>query len=64
MNLAPKWLGWISDVNPVRYSVDVIRAWFRMDFTSATSLRGLIVTLVFAAITFGWAMRTYAKMER
>lgn len=64
MNLAPKWLGWISNINPVRYSVDVIRAWFRLDFTSATSIRGLIVTLVFAVLAFIWAMRTYAKMER
>jgi ABC-2 type transport system permease protein len=63
MNLAPNWLAWISAVNPLKYSVDAARALFNEDFMSVDAARGLIVTVLLAAMTFFWAMRSYSKLE-
>ncbi|MGA7271680.1 MAG: ABC transporter permease [Acidimicrobiia bacterium] len=61
MSLAPTWLQRVSEANPLRYVVDGIRAIFRGDATSATSLWGVIVTLGLVAVGVAYGTRTFRR---
>ncbi len=46
MTLAPQWLQRVSDANPLKHIIDGVRAMFRGDLGSSTSLWGIVLTLV------------------
>lgn len=46
MTLAPAWLETLANLNPIKYVVDGLRAVFRGDWTSTTSIVGLLIALV------------------
>ena len=46
MTLAPLWLQRVSDANPLKHIIDGVRAMFRGDLGSSTSLWGIALTLL------------------
>ncbi len=61
MTLAPAWLFALSRINPFVYVVDAERAVFRGALTSGTVAVGLIVSIVLAALTVAWGVRTFQR---
>lgn len=50
MTLAPTWLQWISDVNPLKHVVDGVREFFNGDYWTATAWWGVGLTIAMAAL--------------
>ena len=50
MTLAPKWLQHLSDANPLKHIIDGVRAQFRGDLWSSTSLWGIGLTLALVVV--------------
>lgn len=61
MSLAPTWLQRVSEANPLRYVVDGIRAIFRGDAASTTTLWGVIVTLGLVAVGVAYGTWTFRR---
>lgn len=57
MSLAPVWLRYVSDVNPLKHIVDAVRAFFRGDVFVSAGLWGVVslVLLVGAGLWYGTA---------
>lgn len=61
MTLAPSWLRGVSDVNPLKHVVDGMRATFRGDVTTSTSLWGLVTTAALVALGVFVGTRTFRR---
>ncbi len=61
MSLAPRWLQTVSDANPLRYVVDGVRAIFRGDVVSATTLWGVVVTVALVVVSIAFGTRTFRR---
>ena len=61
MTLAPTWLRRVSQVNPLSYVVDTVRALFRGDIASATVAKGSLVTVSVAILLAWWATRRFQR---
>ncbi|MEX0859333.1 MAG: ABC transporter permease [Cucumibacter sp.] len=53
MSLAPGWLSFIADINPIKHVVDAARAIFRSEFLSITSLGGIVIAILLVLVS-GW----------
>jgi ABC-2 type transport system permease protein len=61
MSLAPTWLRYVSDVNPLKHVVDGIRVFFRGDITSMTGAWGLIATVGLVVVGVAFGTRTFQR---
>ncbi len=61
MTLAPTWLQWVSAINPLKHVVDGVRAFFNGEYTSATALWGIAITIVLAALAAWFGARRFKK---
>ena len=50
MTLAPQWLQRVSDANPLKHIIDGVRAMFRGDLGSSTSLWGIALTIALVVV--------------
>ncbi len=50
MTLAPGWLQILSDINPIKHIVDALRAIFRGDIFSGTTVLGLVLAIIILLI--------------
>lgn len=58
---SPAWLTHLSDVNPIKHVVDGIRAQFRGDLTSSTSLWGYVLTAALVGLGVWFGTRTFRR---
>lgn len=63
MSLAPRWLYWLSRINPLSYVVDGSRALFRGDYTSGTTAIAIAVAVALAVLSLTWGVRTFQRMS-
>jgi len=61
MALAPTWLRRLSQINPLSYVVDAVRALFRGDISSAAAGKGALVTVGVAAFLGWWGTRRFQR---
>jgi ABC-2 type transport system permease protein len=61
MSLAPGWLDAVSRAIPFRYIVDAMRAAALGDYTSATTVTGLLVAVALAVVAFAFGTRTFRR---
>jgi ABC-2 type transport system permease protein len=61
MSLAPTWLRYISDANPLRYVVDGVRSLFLGHVSSSTTAWGLVATAGLAAAGIMLGARTFQR---
>ena len=61
MTLAPLWLQRLSDANPLKHVIDGVRAMFRGDLASSTSLWGVAVTLALVVVGFLVGTRVFRR---
>jgi ABC-2 type transport system permease protein len=61
LSLAPGWLKHVSEVNPLSYSVDALRALFRGDLGNSDVLIGAGLTVVLAGLLAWWGSRAFQK---
>ncbi|KAB2594328.1 ABC transporter permease [Streptomyces arboris] len=61
MDLAPKWLDYLSHLNPLRYIVDAIRDLFADQFATRAVLEGTCVAVVLAVVCVALGIRTFSK---
>jgi ABC-2 type transport system permease protein len=61
MSLAPAWLRYISDANPLRYVVDGVRSLFLGHVSSSTTVWGLVATAGLAAAGIMLGARTFQR---
>jgi ABC-2 type transport system permease protein len=59
MSLAPGWLATLSDLNPIAYIVDGVRAVFRGEIMTRTAMVGLAFTMVLASLAFFFGTRMF-----
>jgi ABC-2 type transport system permease protein len=59
MSLAPAWLRYVSDVNPLKHIVDGIRAFFRGDIATGTGLWGLVATAGLLLVGVAYGIQTF-----
>lgn len=61
MSLAPTWLRMLSDLNPLKHVVEGVRAAFRGDVTTSTSMWGLVAALGLVAAGMAVGTRTFRR---
>jgi ABC-2 type transport system permease protein len=61
MDLAPGWLQTLSDLNPLRYVVDGVRAIFLGDIVSSEAAWGVIATIALVLVGVLYGNRTFRK---
>jgi ABC-2 type transport system permease protein len=61
LSLAPAWLGYLADLNPLRYGVDATRALIDGQLTSAIALRGLAVSAGFALVSLAVSVHYFRR---
>ncbi len=61
LSLAPAWLGYLADLNPLRYGVDASRALIGGQLTSTTALRGLAVSAGFALASLAVSVHYFRR---
>ena len=61
MALAPRWLRWLSQANPLSYLVDAARALFAGDFGDRDVWLGVVVTAALSVFLTWWGSRTFRK---
>jgi ABC-2 type transport system permease protein len=61
MTLAPTWLQHVSDANPLKHIIDGVRAMFRGDLTSSTSLWGIGLTLALVVVGLAAGTRVFKR---
>ncbi len=61
MSLAPTWLRYVSDVNPLKHVVDGVRVYFTGDIASADGLWGLVATLGLVAVGVWFGTLTFRR---
>lgn len=61
MDLAPGWLQTLSDLNPLRYVVDGVRAIFLGDIVSSEAAWGIVATIALLLVGVVYGNRTFRK---
>lgn len=61
MSLAPDWLRFLSDLNPLTHAVDAARALFNSDWANPELLRGVVITAVFATFSVWLGARAFSR---
>lgn len=61
MTLAPTWLRWISDVNPVKHVVDGMRSLFLGDVLTTTVGWGVLTAVLVVIVGVVFATRTFRR---
>ncbi|GAB3252913.1 ABC transporter permease [Kineosporia babensis] len=61
MSLAPGWLRRLSDVNPLKHTVDATRSFFTGDLTSSAALWGSLATIGLVAVSLWFGARTFRR---
>jgi ABC-2 type transport system permease protein len=61
LQLAPDWLQTLSDLNPVTYAVDAVRAAFNGSWGDPAILVGTALTLVIAVVAVWTASRAFSR---
>jgi ABC-2 type transport system permease protein len=61
MSLGPAWLERLSDISPLKHIVEGVRALFRGDIASSTSMWGLFWVLLLTVIGLWSGARTFRK---
>jgi ABC-2 type transport system permease protein len=61
MSLAPTWLRTLADLNPLEHVVDGVRAAFRGDIATSTSLWGLVATAGLVLVGLLVGTRTFRR---
>ncbi|MEU6375368.1 ABC transporter permease [Streptomyces sp. NPDC046909] len=63
VGLAPRWLYEASRLNPVAYVMDATRAYFRGDFSAASSWAGAVCAVGLAVGAMAWAVASFRKLS-
>ncbi|HEY3563269.1 MAG TPA: ABC transporter permease, partial [Kribbella sp.] len=61
MQIGPKWLQRLSDISPLKHVVNGVRALFRGDISSSSSLWGLFWVVLLTIIGLAVGARTFRK---
>lgn len=61
MQLGPTWLQRLSDISPLKHVVDGVRALFRGDISSSTSMWGLFWVVLLTVVGLALGARTFRK---
>jgi ABC-2 type transport system permease protein len=61
IDLGPAWLRNLSDVIPLRHSLDALRSLFRGDFGNDDVLIGTLVTIAVAGLLTWWGARAFQR---
>ncbi|MDY7104504.1 MAG: ABC transporter permease [Actinomycetota bacterium] len=61
MTLAPRWLELVSDVNPLKHTVDGVRAFFAVDGSTSTALWGIAATIFVVLVGLAFGARTFRR---
>ena len=61
MSLGPTWLQRVSDISPLKHIVEGVRALFRGDISSSTSLWGLFWVVLLTVLGLWAGARTFRK---
>lgn len=61
MTLAPTWLQWVSDVNPLKHVVNGVREYFNGHYTTSTAWWGVGLTVAMAAAAAWFGARRFKK---
>lgn len=61
MTLAPGWLRWISDVNPLKHVVDGVRDFFDGDYGTAAAWWGVGLTIAMLVLAAWFGSRRFKK---
>ena len=60
--LAPHWLRSLSKINPFSYAVNASRALFAGNISDVDVVKGFLIIILLAIITFWWAVESLKKM--
>lgn len=63
MSLAPTWLRWSSQVNPLTYVLDAARALFAGDFGDSRVWIGTLDTVALTVVLAWWGTRTFIRQN-
>jgi ABC-2 type transport system permease protein len=61
MSLAPTWLRYVSDVNPIKHIVDGVRVFFTGDIVSSAGLWGLVSTIGMVVVGLWFGILTFRR---
>ena len=61
MTLAPQWLQWVSDINPLKHVVNGVRDFFNGEYTTATAWWGVALTIAMAILAAWFGARRFKK---
>lgn len=61
MTLAPTWLQWVSDVNPLKHVVDGVRDFFDGEYGTATAWWGVGLTVAMLVLAAWFGSRRFKK---
>ncbi|MBI5450433.1 MAG: ABC transporter permease [Gammaproteobacteria bacterium] len=59
----PKWIQYISVINPISYAVDAVRAILTTPVDSHLFIKGLILMSIFATATLIWAVTAFKALR-
>lgn len=59
----PKWIQYISVVNPISYAVDAVRAVLVTPFDMAMFAKGFTITLIFAVAMLTWSVTAFKALR-
>lgn len=60
--LAPLWLRNLAGINPFSYAVNASRALFNGNIYNGDVIKGFIIVILLAIVTFWWSVRSLKKM--
>jgi ABC-2 type transport system permease protein len=60
--LAPLWLRNLSKINPLSYAVNASRALFAGNISDGDVVKGFIIIILLAIVTFWWSVASLKKM--
>jgi ABC-2 type transport system permease protein len=60
--LAPLWIKNLAKANPFSYAVNASRALFAGDISNIEVVKGFIIIILLACITFWWSVKSLKKM--
>lgn len=64
MSLAPGWLQFISDINPIKHVVEAVRALFRSEFGTFEVWLGIGLAIILLLIGSFVGSRTFSRMTK
>ena len=61
MSLAPAWLRYVSDVNPLKHIVDGVRAFFQGDILVSAGLWGVVSLAILIGVALWFGTLTFRR---